>query len=113
MATTQLGPVTYEVGGQTSISGWTVLSSVKGFAEDSENKNQASGRFGAKITYSRRQTLQLTMEANHGTTTTTYDTGGSITIGGVDYKIRSASRTNTRGPVQVTLDLISLADDLA
>ena len=113
MATAQLPATKYTIGGQVTVSGWQVISSAWGIEEDAETKYNAAGQFEAEVVYSRRKTLNLTMEADHGTTVTAYDTGGSITISEVVYEIRSVQRTNTRGPVQVTLDLISTVDLLA
>ena len=121
MATEQLPATTFTVGGQPTLSGWQVVSATYGIEEDSETKQTASGRFLCKLTYSRRATLQVILEADSGTTTTTYQTGGEIASGvfadqagtATAWKIRSASKANTRGPVQVTLDLISQTDLLA
>jgi len=113
MATEQIPASKYVVAGQTALTGWQVISETTGFQEDTEDKATAAGQFNSKITYSRRPTKQLVLEANHGTTTTTYDSGGTIVYGGVTYIINSVSRVNTRGAVQVTLDLVSSVDSLA
>ncbi len=121
MATEQLPATQYTVGGQPTLAGWQVISASYGLDEDSEEKKTAAGKFKAKITYSRRPTLQIVLEADSGTTTTTYQTGGSITSGvfatgggsATAWKIRNASKVNTRGAVQVTLDLIAQTDLLA
>ncbi|HAX91571.1 MAG TPA: hypothetical protein DCY07_05095 [Rhodospirillaceae bacterium] len=119
--TEQLPATQYKVGGQPTLAGWQVISATHGLEEDSENKQTASGRFKCKITYSRRPTLQVVLEANSGTTTTTYQTGGEIASGvfaagngsATAWKIRSARKVNTRGPEQVELDLIAQTDLLA
>ena len=121
MATTQLPTGQYKVGGQPTLSGWQVITGTYGLEEDSETKYDSNGRFKCKIVYGRRSTLQITMEAISGTTTTTYDNGGQIASGvfadgagnATAWKIRSSSRINTRGPVQVTLDLVAQTDLLA
>jgi len=121
MATEQLPATTYSIDGKPTLTGWQIISATYGIEEDAETKQTAAGRFSAKITYSRRPTLQIVMEANSGTTTTTYQTGGEIAsgvfanqaAGATAWKIRSATKTNTRGPVQVTLDLVAQTDLLA
>jgi hypothetical protein len=121
MATEQLPATIYTVDGKPTLTGWQILSATYGIEEDSETKQTAAGRFSAKITYSRRATLQIVMEAESGTTTTTYQTGGEIASGvfanqagtATAWKIRNAAKANTRGPVQVTLDLVSQDDLLA
>lgn len=121
MATTQLPTGQLQVGGQPALTGWNIISGTYGIEEDAETKYDAAGRFKCKIVYGRRATLQVTMEAQSGTTTTTYDTGGGILSGvfadgagnATAWKIRNSTRTNTRGPVQVTLDLIAQTDLLA
>ena len=121
MATQQLPVDVYVIGGQPTLTGWQLPQAQYGFEEDAEQKTTAAGRFSAKITYSRRSTLNVTIEAESGTTTTTYQTGGGILSGvfadgagnATAWKIRSATKTNTRGPVQVVLDLISQTDLLA
>ncbi len=121
MATEQLPTAVYAIGGQPTVSGWVLPQAQYGFEEDSEVKTNSNGRFNAKIAYSRRPTLQVTLEAEHGTTLTTYQTGGAI-AGGVfadgggnatAWKIRNATLTKTRGPAQVELDLIAQTDLLA
>lgn len=113
MATEQIPATQFQVGGQQVVTGWVVVSSVFGFEEDAEDKQTTAGQFKSKLTYSRRRTLQLTLEAENATTVTTWDTGGSYTHDAVLYIIRNVQRMNTRGPVQVTLDLISSVDQLA
>jgi len=69
MATEQYPASKYVVAGQNALSGWQVVSETTGFQEDTEDKQTAAGQFNSKITYSRRATKQLTLEAVHGTTT--------------------------------------------
>jgi hypothetical protein len=117
---TELMPVAHTVGGQPTVTGYVVISAEYGIEEDQEVKQDANGRFLSKITYSRRPTLKLEMEATSGTTPT-YQNGGTIASGTIadghgdamGWKIRSATVTNTRGPIAVSLDLIGLTDYLA
>jgi hypothetical protein len=116
---TELMPVEHTVGGQPTVSGYVVTNAVYGVEEDTETKQAPDGGFLSKITYSRRPTLRLEMEAESGTTPAYSDGGtiasGSITDGNGDamgWKIRSATVTNTRGPIAVSLDLIGLTDYL-
>lgn len=121
MATEQLPASQFVVGGQPTLTGWTLPQAQYGFEEDSENKTTAAGRFLTKITYSRRATLNVTIEAESGTTLTTYEAGGAIASGvftdgagnATAWKIRSANRTKTRGVTQIELDLIAQTDLLA
>jgi len=114
----QLPADQYVVGGQPTLSGWVLSTASYGFEEDSEVKQDAKGRFKAKLTYSRRPTLNVTIEAENGTTLTVYEVGGGIASGvfadasgtATAWKIKSAVRTKTRGVVQIVLDLISLTD---
>lgn len=121
MATEQLPASQFVVGGQPTLAGWTLPSAQYGFEEDSEPKTNSNGRFKCKLTYSRRSTLSVTIEADDGTTLTTYQTGGGILSGvftdgagnATAWKIRSAVLTKTRGPSSVALDLIAQTDLLA
>ncbi len=121
MATEQLPTAVYAIGGQPTVSGWVLPQAQYGIEEDTEAKQNSNGRFNAKITYSRRPTLQVTLEAEHGTTLTAYQDGGQIASGvladaaGTEtaWKIRNATLTKTRGPAQVELDLIAQTDLLA
>jgi hypothetical protein len=119
MATEQT-PTAFTVGGQPTVSGYVVTSAVYGYEEDSEQKKDAHGRFLSKITYSRRATLKIDMEAESGTNPA-YNAGGTITTGTIAdgagnataWKIRSATVTKTRGAIAVSLDIIALTDLLA
>jgi len=121
MATQQLPSALYTIGGQPTLAGWQIISAVYGMDVDKEEKKTSTGRFKATIIYSKRPTLQLVMEADSGTTTTPYQTGGQILSGvfatgtgsATAWKIRNAGKVNTRGAVQVTLDLIAQTDLLA
>ena len=121
MATEQLPASTFVIGGQPTLSGWVLPTAQYGFEEDAENKQTGAGRFLCKITYSRRPTLSVTIEAEHGTTLTTYESGGTVASGvfadgagnATAWKIRSANRTKARGVTQVQLDLIAQTDLLA
>jgi hypothetical protein len=119
MATEQT-PTAFTVGGQPTVSGYVVRNAVYGYEEDAEQKKDANGRFLSKITYSRRATLKIDMEAESGTTPA-YNAGGTIASGSITdgagtatgWKIRDAKVTKTRGAIAVSLDLIGLADLLA
>jgi len=121
MATLQIPAEQYVIGGQQTLAGWVLPQQQYGFEEDADQHKDGAGAFDCKITYSRRQTLSVTLEAEASTVTTTYAAGGQIASGiftdgngaATAWKIRSAPTTKTRGPVQVTLDLVSQTDDLA
>jgi len=113
MATEQLPASQYEVGGQETVSGWVVTENGWSFEEDSEAHQDAAGQHKCDITYSRRKVLSLSLKAENGTTVDTFDEGGTYTHDAVAYKIRSVNRRNTRGPVEVDLELISQVDLLA
>jgi hypothetical protein len=120
MATEQTPSAEFTIAGQPTVSGYTVQNADYGYDEDSEQKKDANGRFLCKITYSRRATLKLEMEANSGTTPA-YQNGGTITSGTIAdgagnataWKIRDAKVTKNRGVWAVSLDLIGLTDLLA
>jgi hypothetical protein len=120
MATEQTPSAEFTIAGQPTVSGYTVQDADYGYEEDAEQKKDAAGRFLCKITYSRRATLRLEMEANSGTTPA-YQDGGTIASGVIEdgggnttaWKIRSAQVTKNRGVWAVSLDLISLTDLLA
>jgi hypothetical protein len=109
----QLKTDVYELGGQPTVAGYKVISATPGFEEDSEVKQNAAGQFNADITYSRRKTLQLEMEAEHGTDVSTLQTAGSVTVSAVLYNIRDYSASKSRGVTTVSLDLIQQAEGLA
>jgi hypothetical protein len=121
MATTQLPADQYVIAGQPTLTGWQLPQAQYGLEEDADQHKDGAGRFACKITYSRRATLSVTLEAASGTTLTTYQTGGQIASGtftdgagnATAWKIRSAVLTKTRGPTQVALDLIAQTDLLA
>jgi hypothetical protein len=122
-ANQQLATAVYALGGQLTLSGWELPQNAYSFEEDTEDKQAASGIFKANITYSRRQTLSVTIEALTASAAASvnaaYITGGQVASGvftladgstATAWKIRSATRTTTRGPIQVELDLIQLGD---
>lgn len=120
MAQEQLPAAQFTVGGQTAIAGFVVGQEVDGFEEDSEAKQTATGAHKCDITYSRRKTKSLTLELAAGvdsaTLNTLYMEGGGLdetflAVGEV-WEIRSAQRVNTRGPVQINLELVSLTDSI-
>lgn len=117
-ANQQLPTAVYKVGGQLTKSGWVITENSYGFEEDSEVKTKADGTFNADITYSRRQTLQVTLEALTEADVDEFQVGGQVDSGvfpladgtASAWKINDAKLTKTRGPVQVELDLIQLGD---
>jgi len=121
MATEQLPESTMLVGGQVTLSGWTVTDEVRGFVEETENKYDAAGKFLCKITYSRLQTLSVTLEALAAADIDAYAKGGTVVSGvfpkmdgstATAWYINDAKITKTRGPTVVTLDLVALTDDI-
>ena len=119
MAQEQLPADTYLVGQKYSLSGYEVIDAQASFEEDGEDKMDAAGRFKARINYSRRQTLQLELEALFGSTPDTYVTGGEIASGtftladgttATAWNIRSANEGATKGVRTLTLDLIQQGD---
>jgi len=119
MATEQLPEATYSIAGQVTATGWEVISNTYGFEEDSEDKAGAAGQHKAKITYSRRVTLQLEMEALAAADVDAYQTGGQVASGvftladgstATAWNIRNASLGRTRGVATVSLDLIQQGD---
>ena len=119
----QLPSDLYLVGQKYALTGYEVISATSGFEEDTETKQDGNGRFKADITYMRRQTLQLELEAlAAGTPGATYGDGGTIASGvftladGVTdtaWKIRSAPTGSTKGVRTLSLDLIALTDAIA
>ena len=113
MATTQFPADKYAVGGQTDITNWNVMSETTTIVEDAEDRFTPAGQFNSKITYSRRIAKQFVLEATALADEDEFEVGGEVEIDSVDYLITAVSRVNTRGPVQVTLDVITLDDSLA
>jgi hypothetical protein len=121
MATEQLPAAQYIVGGQLTLTGWILPQNSYGIVEDAETKTLASGAFKCDITYSRRQTLKVTLEALTGATPSTYSKGGTIASGvfadsagaATAWKIRDVQFSQSRNVTIVELDLIGLADLLA
>jgi len=121
MATEQLPSATYTIAGQQTVTGWEVLSSNFGFQEDGEDKADAAGQHKARINYSRRQTLQLEMEALAAADIDAYQTGGQVASGiftladgstAAAWNIVSATMGQTRGVTTCSLSLIQQADAL-
>jgi hypothetical protein len=113
----QLG-LTYATGGQSTVALHIVVSEVDGFEEDGEARQNADGTHSSDITYSRRATKTLTLELAHTASPTAYMAGGHVdatyNAGGVAaWEIRSVQRINTRGPVQLQLELVSLTESIA
>ena len=122
MAAEQLGPKTYLVGQPLTLSGFEVVDSSYGFEEDGETRYGANGTFGADLTYSRRQTLSVTLDVlagEGGGNPATYVNGGSIASGvfpladgstETAWKIRSATPGRTKGVATLQLELVQLGD---
>ena len=114
MATEQLPAEQYAIAGQSAVTDYEVISEVYGFEEDSEDKKDSTGQHKAKISYMRRQTCSLELEALAAATPGTYTVGGvldaSFAVGGSVWKIRSVTEGRTRGVSTVSLDLIALTD---
>lgn len=107
----------YTIGGQSTVANHVVGQEVDGFVEDGEEKKNAAGQHQCDITYSRRKTKSLTLELGSGATVTDYCKGGhvdaSFVAGGTAaWEITSVQRVNTRGPVQLNLELVSLTEDI-
>lgn len=120
--TEQLPAATFVVGGLPTLSGWQLPSAQYSFEEDTETKTTPLGQWKADITYSRRQTLKVTLEALTGASLATYVAGGTIASGvftkadgatAVGWKIKSATLSKSKGVTGVDMDLVALADDLA
>jgi hypothetical protein len=112
----QLPVEQYVIGGQPSVAGYVLPQAQYGFEEDADQKQDENGRFRCKISYSRRPTLNVTLEVTSGTPT--YQAGGEIAAdvfadgagNSTAWKIRNATLTMTRGPQIVELDLIAQTD---
>jgi len=118
MAAEQLpSAAAYTLGGQSTVANTVVGQEVDGFMEEGEAKQTAAGQHACDITYSRRKTKSLTLELGNGADPTDYAVGGyldySFSAGGTAaWEITSCRVTKTRGPVQVSLDLVSLTEDI-
>ena len=122
MAAEQIGPKTYLVGQPLTLSGFEVVDSTYGFEEDGETRYTGNGTFGGDITYSRRQTLSVTLDVlagEGGGDPSTYVEGGEISSGVFNladgttttgWKIRSATPGRTKGVATLQLELIQLGD---
>ena len=122
MATEQLPASTYKIAGQPALTGYEVISATYGFEEDGEDKQSAAGQQKARINYSRRQTLQLELEALSAATPHTYIAGGQIASGTIPladgstasaWNIRNPVYGKTRGVQTLSLDLIQQGDLLS
>jgi hypothetical protein len=126
MATEQLATAVYKIAGQPALAGdlagkYEVIEATYGFEEDSEVKQKQTGQFGADITYSRRETCQLELEALHDTDSEALIVAGELASGILPradgstasaWNIRSATLNKTRGVQSVSLDLIMQLDTL-
>ena len=120
MATEQLPASTYLIAHSYALAGYEIITASAGFEEDAETKQGAVGQFKCEITYMRRQTLALELEALAAATPgATYVTGGTIASGVFPladgstesaWKIRDAKEGSTKGVRTLSLDLISLTD---
>ncbi len=117
MATEQLPASQYAIAGQPTVTGYEVINASYGIEEDAEDKKGAAGAHKAKITYMRRQTAQLELEALAAATQGAYLVGGVLDAnfapGGTVWKIRSVNETTTKGVTTISLDVIALVDLLA
>ena len=117
MAAEQLPATKYAVGGQSAVANHQVISETSGFEEDGEEKKTAAGQHNCDITYSRRATKTVTLELEDGATESTYMSGGALDAsfapgGTAAWEIRSVQKVNTRGPVQLVLELVSLTEQI-
>ena len=125
MATEQLPASQYTVGGQVTAANYQVISSTYGLYEDGEAKKNAAGQHKCDLTYSRRQTLSITLELDAAAVSTLWMAGGSIASDATiaftladgstpsAWEIKSISRQNTRGAVQISMELVSTSDLIA
>ena len=104
---------TLAVGGQSTVSGWDVLSDNPGFEEDAGSYKNPNGTHKADIVYSRRKTQELELQAQYGTTPATLVAGGSVTYDGVLYRIKAFSAKRTNEPITGTLSLVAVADSIS
>jgi len=126
MATEQLPSALYDIAGQPTLGGaWAdkfeVLSATYGLEEEGETKQKGNGQFLAEITYSRRETCQLDLEALNATDASTLANGGELASGILTladqstasaWNIRSVTWTKTKGVQTVSLDVIQQLDKL-
>jgi hypothetical protein len=120
MATEQLPASTYAIGpGTRSVTGYEIIRQTGGKVDDGEDKAGPSGAHKARIVYSRRKTLQIELEAlTAAAPAASFFVGGGLSdadlaAAGSDWKIRDVKFGLTKGVKTVSLDLISLVDDLA
>jgi hypothetical protein len=104
---------TLAVGGQSTLTGWDVLSDAPGFEEEASPYKNPNGSHKVDIVYSRRKTQELSLQAQYGTTPATLRAGGSVTYDGVLYRIRAFTPSRTHEPMSATLSLIAVADDIS
>ena len=126
MATEQLPSALYDIAQQPTLGGalsglYEVISATYAMEEDTETKFGGNGQFKAEITYGRRETCQLELEALSGTDSSTLAQGGQLASGilvladgstASAWNIRSASYGKTRGVQTLSLDLIQQLDKL-
>jgi len=112
MALEQHPASTYAVGGQSTVSGWDVLSCREGFVEDREPHQDIDGSHKADIVYSRRRTFELELKAMNGTTSATLVAGGTMTYDSILCNIINVQFSKTRGPMVATVSLVQQADTL-
>ena len=121
MATEQLPDSTYSIAGQETLANWEIISNVYGIEEDAEEKMAADGQWKAKITYSRRETLSLELEALDGADLDAYQ-GGQVASGAwtlsdgataTAWNIVSSNLTRTKGVATLSLELVQQGDTLS
>lgn len=119
MATEQLPAAQYLIAGQATITNYEIIDDSRSFVEDTEDKSDSDGQHKAKITYSRRETVSITADAEAAATPKDY-LGGEIASGIIAredgtasaWNILNATITKTRGVQQVQLELIEQLDQL-
>ncbi len=131
MATEQFGPNTYTVGGQPTLGGalagkYEVLEATYGMQEDLEEQKEPNGTFGSDTVYSRRETCSLTLRAlGDGTDPTNANVDALVLASqlasgilamkdgtATAWNVEDASSPQTRGPREITMELIQQGDKL-
>lgn len=114
MAAEQVPAAQHTVGGQVAVTGWDVIEQSDSFIEDAENTPNANGTHRCKITYSRRLTHDLSLQAQSEADASVFSEGGTYKWNtNVDCTIESATARKTRGPTMVDVSLLEQVDQLA
>lgn len=110
----------YAVGGQSAIDDLIVLEEVDGFEETPETHNTTAGQFKCDLVFSRRKTKSVSVELANTATVTDYVKGGYVSALFVPstpslgvWEIRGVTQTRTRGATQLSLELVSMAEEVA